>query len=478
MSYQDQLVQPEERVLSTLEADGKRRWLHPRLSKGQLWVKRRIVAYALIAFFNALPFIYLNGKPAILLNLPDREFTFFGKTFLPTDTVLLALFMLIVFVSVFLATALFGRVWCGWACPQTVYLEFVYRPIERVFKGKAGVGGKPKKVAAWRTAAMYLCFLLISFHLANIFLAYFVSAKTVYAWSLQPPWAHPTGFALVTFVTVGMMFDFAYWREQLCIIGCPYGRFQSVMLDRNSLIVSYDPARGEPRGKATKKAQSDVALPQLGDCVDCTMCVQVCPTGIDIRDGLQLECVNCTQCIDACDAVMTKLGRDPGLIRYSSQARIDGERPRLLRPRVVIYPLILCVLITLFIFALAATSGFDAEVLRNRTQSFTYADDGRVRNTFTITLTNRTDAPQSYTIALAELPPELSNAELLTSRDTLELEPGESVTEPVHILAEPDAFLAHRGKLHLTFHLADSQGDTQTAEVMLLGPRAQPQHTE
>ncbi|MEO0529053.1 MAG: 4Fe-4S binding protein [Planctomycetota bacterium] len=218
------VLQPEGRVLSTLEKDGRRRWLFPRLSQGRFWSRRRVVAYSLIAIYTLLPFIKINGRPAIQLDIWSGRFSLFGLQFRPTDLELLAVFGLMVGLSVFFITAIVGRVWCGWACPQTVYLEFVFRPIERLFTGTTGKGGKPKKaVAGWRTVAMYVVFVLICGHLANTFLAYFVGVDALNEWIwTQPPWKHPAAFALVAFVTVAMLFDFCYWREQLCIIGCPY----------------------------------------------------------------------------------------------------------------------------------------------------------------------------------------------------------------------------------------------------------------
>jgi len=230
------VLPPEDRVLSTLESDGSRRWLTPRLATGKFWSRRRVVAYALIAVYTLLPFIEINGQQALLFDLGNARFMVFGLEFRPTDLELFAVFGLIVFLTVFFATAIMGRVWCGWACPQTVYMEFVFRPIERLCLGTAGKGGKPRKaVAGWRTAVMYLVFVAIAIHLANTFLAYFIGVDQLndYIWS-STPWEHPRAFLLVAFVTLLILFDFCYWREQMCIIGCPYGRFQSVLLDRSS----------------------------------------------------------------------------------------------------------------------------------------------------------------------------------------------------------------------------------------------------
>ena len=308
MSTPLSLPQAPSPVLSTLESDGSRRWIYPRLSRGRFWSRRRAVAYLLLALFTLVPFVRVGGRPLLLLDVIHRRFTICGVTFLPTDTVLLAAFALIWLLSIFFVTALLGRVWCGWVCPQTVYMEFVFRPIERLFTGRRGHGGRPREdVAAWRKTLMYGAYVLICLHLANTFLAYFVPVNVLHTWITSAPSQHPAGFAIVLVVTALMVFNFAWFREQTCIIACPYGRLQSVLLDRQSLVISYDVARGEPRTKSSRRVPLTVertlsrglvtsvteSAPSSGDCVDCTMCVQVCPTGIDIRQGLQIECIGC-----------------------------------------------------------------------------------------------------------------------------------------------------------------------------------------
>ncbi|MEM7624840.1 MAG: cytochrome c oxidase accessory protein CcoG [Planctomycetota bacterium] len=469
------LLNPEERVLSTLEADGKRRWLHPRLSKGKLWYRRRAVAWGLIAFFTLLPWLRWDGQPLVLLDLPNRKFLLFGTTFLPTDTLPLALAILAIFLSIFFVTAVFGRLWCGWGCPQTVYMEFVFRPVERLFFRRAGVGGKPKKsVAPWRYAGMYLVFLVICAHLANTFLAYFVGTDNLTRWIwTSSPAAHPGPFILFVAITGFMMFDFAFWREQLCIIGCPYGRFQSVMLDRQSLIVSYDPQRGEPRGKPRKaKRGQGVALPVVGDCIDCGQCVEVCPTGIDIRNGLQLECVNCTQCIDACNDIMDRMDRPRGLIRYSSQDAIDRKPTKLIRPRVVIYPVAVCVLLTALVVVLLTKPTSDIEVLRTLGRPFAVLTDGQIDNTLRVKITNRTDAPRTYRFAM----PDIAGVELVTSTPTVSLAPGETLTENVRVLLPYTAFTG--GRTTATLQVIDDLQTTFDHSLKLQGPTAPPSAAE
>ena len=379
--------------MATLEQDGRRRWLRPKPSFGTWWRRRRVVAWMLIALYALIPWIDIKGMPMVLLDLVERKFVLFGAVFRPTETLLFGVLFLAVFVAIILLTAVFGRVWCGWACPQTVYMEFVYRPIERMFLGRAY--GNPKLgVSPWRRAAMYAVYLLVSAHLANTLLAWFVGADRLTDWIFRStPATHPIAFLVFAGVTAAMMFDFAFFREQLCSLVCPYGRLQSALLDRDSLVVGYDRARGEPRGRKPANGAdtgcSDTCgcdgkggcgsgtgcdghhhPVRSGDCVDCRLCVSTCPAGIDIRDGLQLECIHCTQCIDACDGVMTKLGRPTGLIRYSSQRTLEGLPKRGMRARLIVYPAMLGVLLAAGAFMLATRK--DAAVALLRVQGVPY----------------------------------------------------------------------------------------------------------
>ncbi len=457
-SHEPRLLVSEERVLSTLEADGSRRWLKPRLSPGRFLTRRRFVAYGLIALFTLLPYIHINGKPAILLDVINREFTFFGLTFAPTETVLLALLMVSILVSVFLLTALFGRVWCGWACPQTVYMEYVYRPIERLFEGTTGRGGTAKHaVAGWRRVARIIVYAVISFYLAHTFLAYFVGVANLRQWIFGSPFDHPVAFLVVMAVTGLMMFDFVYFREQLCIVACPYGRLQSVLLDRFSLIVGYDRKRGEPRGK--KKSDD------TGDCIDCKMCVITCPTGIDIRDGLQLECIGCAQCIDACDTVMDKIDRPRGLIRYSSQAAMeDGDR-RVVRPRVVLYPAILAIVLTLLAAKLATREAAQVHIMKMHNNAAQFVvNDGLITNRLLIEITNRTETERVYAVSVVDEP-------RVTARMTeqpMTVGGGEMKETGLIIDAEPGVF--SDGYAVITLRITDGNRFDQQIQRKILGP--------
>lgn len=488
------IMKPNQHVLTTLEQDGSRNWLLPRLSKGTYWQARRIVGYVLIAIFVALPHLRINNKPAILLDITHREFTFLGMTLLATDTLLFALFMLSIFLTVFLATALLGRVWCGWGCPQTVYMEFVYRPVERLFMGTVGKGGKPRRaVPGWRYLGMYATYFVISFGLAHTFLAYFVGTETLAAWMQMSPLSHPGPFLVMAVTTAAMMFDFAFFREQMCLIACPYGRFQSVLLDSQSLIVAYDERRGEPRGKATSKGRpkedftvnrisgtakenphSDL-LPQLqpkattavaatkGDCVDCYACVRTCPTGIDIRDGLQMECLHCTQCMDACDVIMEKLDRPKGLIRYSSQSAMAGDKQKLLRPRVIIYPTLLLIVLAALTFTVVTKKSFDVTILRNFGQPYVIADDGRVENAMRLKLVNRLNQEDQFSVRVVA--PDSVQIDLA---QPIVLKQGESVT--VGMLAKGDRDEFRAGQINVELEVTSQLGDRRVITCKLLGP--------
>lgn len=455
------ILQPEDQVLSTLKSDGTRRWLKPKLSKGKLLVQRRVLAYILIAVFTVLPFIKIGGKPLVLLDITSRRFTIFGFTFLPTDSMLLAIFVVGLLLGIFLLTALFGRVWCGWACPQTVYMEFLFRPVERFFDGTAGRGGNKKNVAPWRIVAKYIVYFVLCVYLANTFLAYFIGVDRLSQWVTQSPFEHPIPFAVMAAVTFAMMVDFCFFREQMCLIACPYGRFQSVLLDQNSLIVAYHQERGEPRGKLKKSNTEEVSK---GDCIDCRNCVTTCPTGIDIRDGLQMECINCTQCIDACNLVMEKIGLEPNLIRYSSQSKDAGKTASLLRARTVIYPLLLCGIAVAFFTVFLSSKTFDAITIREPGVAFTISDEGKVRNIFRLKITNRTDETMSFS-ALMETP---ESSVIEVREDELTVEPNKSVTFHIAILAPKESFKVGRTPARII--LTNQKDVSRILSLKLIGP--------
>jgi cytochrome c oxidase accessory protein FixG len=464
MSEPSTITAPE-RVLSTLNRDGTRRWLRPRVSPGRFLRWRRVVAWLLIALFTALPWIKVGGLQSVLIDVPARRLTFFGALFLPTDTLLLMLLLAGIFVLIFLVTALFGRLWCGWACPQTVYMEFVYRPLERLFDGAPGSRRRGGPAAGGvRTVLKYAVYLLVSLLLAHTFLAYFVGVERLFAWMQHSPFEHPTAFLVMAATTGLMMFDFCFFREQTCIVACPYGRLQSVLLDRHSLIIGYDRRRGEPRGRLRRSAAGNGEAAPKGDCVDCHLCVVTCPTGIDIRDGLQMECVGCAQCIDACDAVMDRIGRPRGLIRYTSGSAMERGRWRLLRPRVILYPLLLLAISVTFGMVLAARAPADVTLLRGGGRPYAKLPSGEIQNDLRIKIVNRTREPRRYEIGVTGI----DGARIHAAEPSVLIEGGADLIVPASIVVPPGSFELGRATIEVT--VRDDQGFEDSLSYRLQGP--------
>jgi cytochrome c oxidase accessory protein FixG len=452
-----------------LNEDGTRRWIRPKPSHGRWWHRRRVVAYALMVLFFAAPHLRLFGKPIFLMDLPKREFILLGYTFLPTDTLLFMLVLASGVIGIFLLTAFFGRAWCGWACPQTVYLEFLFRPIGRWFDGGYVGSRNLDKRHAWftpRRLAKYVTFFLLALFVSHTLLAFFVGTDNLYHWVLQSPSHHPTAFFFIVVFTGLVWFNFTYFREQTCLIVCPYGRWQSALIDRQSLIVAYDARRGEPRAHVTPTRD-----PNAGDCIDCNACVQTCPTGIDIRNGLQMECVHCTQCIDACDDVMTRVGKPTGLIRYSSQDALAGKARRLLRLRTVLYPAVLLLLLTGLVTALITKDPIDVTVLRGIGAPFTEETDGRIANQIRVKITNRRNTPQAITIAVTGLedagltPSEIT---VVNPENPLTVAAGATHSTSLFVLLPRRAF--SHGDRQITLLVTDPAGFRQTIAWRLLGP--------
>ncbi len=454
---------PVGRVLPTMNEDGSRRWIRPKPSHGRFYRRRRDVAYGLIIIFFLIPFVNLNGKPLILLDLPRREFTIFGTTFLPTDTLLLMLLVASVIITIFLLTALFGRVWCGWACPQTVYMEFLFRPIERLFEGgrsgslqldRQGLRGQLHP----RRLGKHAAYVVLALFAAHTFLAYFVGVDQLAEWVRRSPVEHPTSFAIMALTTATMFADFAWFREQTCLVACPYGRIQSALLDQHSLIVAYDTRRGELRARGKTKTEG------AGDCIDCGACVLTCPTGIDIRDGLQMECVHCTQCADACDEIMRKVNRPEGLVRYGSQASMTGQAAHRLRPRTVLYPAALALTFGGFLFSLGTKPSAEVTVLRGLGEPYVIEQDGRVANQLRVKITNRAGGDRDFSVAIDGI----EGGTMIAPQNPLRVEHGKTETSGVFVLLPRAAF--EKGERAVTVKVSDDTGYETQVSYRLVGP--------
>jgi cytochrome c oxidase accessory protein FixG len=393
---------PTRDSVTTINDDGSRYFLYPADVHGWFTRWRRHLGLFLVGVYVLLPWIPIDGYPAVFLDLAERRFHFFGYTLAAQDAWLLFFALTGVGFSLFFITALLGRVWCGYACPQTVFLEHIYRRIERMIEGDgparrqlAAAPMSASKLA--RRALKHALYILTSLVITHLFLAYFVSWPEVWQWMSAAPREHWTAFVFMAIATGALYFNFAWFREQLCIVICPYGRMQSALSDEHTMTIGYDAQRGEPRGK--------LGTANAGACLDCNRCVQVCPTGIDIRHaGLQLECIGCAACIDACDDVMTKVKRPTGLIRYDSMVGLAGGKTRWVRPRTIVYFILLLIGITVASFAFSSVKPASMIVFRMTGAAY-FVDRDDVRNQFLLRIVNKRNVPTTYRVSLVGVPP-------------------------------------------------------------------------
>lgn len=380
-------------TMATVDDQGKRIWVYPKKPSGKYHRMRIAVTVVLLSILFAGPFIKIGGQPFLLLNVFERKFVIFGNAFWPQDFVLLALVLITFFVFIILFTVVFGRVWCGWACPQTLFMEMVFRKIEYLIEGDANEQRRLDKqpwnaTKIWKKTLKQFIFIIISLLIAHTSMAYLIGIEKTLSIVTQPPQEHLAGFIGLMAFTAMFYGVFARFREQACTTVCPYGRLQGVLLSKESIVVAYDWIRGEPRGKLRKAATP--VLEKHGDCVDCKLCVHVCPTGIDIRNGTQLDCVNCTACIDACDEVMEKIGKPKGLIRFASYNSIEKGIQKLITPRVIGYTLVLTALLAFVSTALFTRSDIETTVLKVPGTTFQKLDDGLISNLYNIEFVNKT----------------------------------------------------------------------------------------
>jgi cytochrome c oxidase accessory protein FixG len=382
--------------IATIDEKGKRAWVFPKKPSGKFYKYRKLVSYFLIAFLFLSPFIKINGNQFLMFNVLERRFNIFGFPFWPQDFYLFVISMLIGVVFITLFTVAFGRIFCGWICPQTIFMEMVFRRIEYWIEGDRGKQIRLSK-QAWNAEKIrkkglkLIIFLIISFIIANVFLAYLIGSDKLIKYITDGPLNHINNLVSLLIFTGVFYFVFAWFREQVCIIACPYGRLQGVLLDTKSVVVAYDHKRGESEnGRKKFRKNEDREAIGHGDCIDCFQCVHVCPTGIDIRNGTQLECVNCTACIDECDSIMESIKLPKGLIRYTSEENIEDKTPFKLTARIKGYIAVLTILIGLLTGMLFLRNDVEATVLRLPGQLFEHKENNIISNVFTYKLVNKT----------------------------------------------------------------------------------------
>lgn len=450
--------------VSTVDNEGKRKWIYAFQPRGKFYKYRTWLSWFYIILFFGMPFIKINGNPIFLFNIPEGKFSLFGQLFLPQDFVILAIAMLLGIVFIIVFTLLFGRVFCGWVCPQTIFMEMMFRKIEFWIEGPAHVQMKMAKQKVKprsyyiKRGLKHIIFFGISFVIANTFLSYIIGVDALIEIIRAPFGQHLVGFIALLAFTAVFYFVYAYVREIVCTVICPYGRLQSVLMDKNSMAVAYNYNRGEPRGRK-RKGNDD-----LGDCIDCGMCVNVCHTGIDIRDGLQMECVNCTACMDACDDMMIRVGKPTGLITVASEKQLEtntvGKKSFDLRKKLMITLLI--VLTGAFTALIVSRSIFDSTVMRVPGQLYQENADGTVSNLYKIKLVSKSAKTLPYHLEVKE-----KEAELIYVGQPLDsLRTGEHMEETFFIKIPQDKIKSRKEDLHVQIMSEDRVIQTKTVSFL------------
>jgi len=451
-------------TISTIDEKGKRVWIFPHKPKGPLYNARTWVSIICLLLLFGLPFVKINDNPLLLLNILERKFIIFGLIFWPQDFFLFGLTMLTFVVFIVLFTSVFGRLWCGWTCPQTIFLEMVFRKIEYLIEGDANKQ-KALAKAPWNTdklikkSSKHAIFFILSFLIANTFLAYIIGIDQLEKIATEPLDAHIGGFIAIIIFSGVFYGVFAHFREQVCLVVCPYGRLQGVLLDKNSIVVGYDYVRGEPRKKIRKDEER-----RAGDCIDCHQCVNVCPTGIDIRNGTQLECVNCTACIDVCNNIMDKVGLKKGLIRYASEDGIAKGKPLKFTPRIAGYTALLSILLIGLSFGIAFRSDTETTILRTPGMLYQKQPDGSISNLYNFKIVNKTTKSFPITFKLK------SNTGVITMIGHSEIEASkESITEGEFFI-KLEADLIENRKTKLKIGVYSENQLIETVNTNFMGP--------
>ncbi len=461
-------------TIGTITEEGKRAWVFPKKPSGKFYNYRKWVSYGLLVFLLLSPFIKINGNQFLMFNILERRFNIFGFPFWPQDFHLFVISMIIGVVFITLFTVSFGRIFCGWICPQTIFMEMVFRRIEYWIEGDRGKQIRLKK-QPWtaekiRKRGLKLAiFLIISFIIANVFLAYLISSDKLIQYIIDGPFNHVSTLISLLIFTAVFYFVFAWFREQVCIIACPYGRLQGVLLDTKSIVVAYDHKRGEAENgrKKFRKNEDRNALGH-GDCIDCFQCVNVCPTGIDIRNGTQLECVNCTACIDECDHIMESINLPKGLIRYTSEDNIEKKSPFKLTARIKGYIAVLTILIGILTGMLFLRNDLEANVLRLPGQLYEHKDNNIISNVFTYKLVNKTT--EDIKNVSLKLMSHKGVLKLVSTSDSFVV-PSQGLAEgTLFIEINNSALSGDRNKIEIGVYKGDKLIETTSANF--LGPRS------
>jgi len=461
-------------TISTITEEGKRAWVFPKKPSGKFYNRRKIVSYGLLAFLLLSPFIKVNGNQFLMFNVLERRFNIFGFPFWPQDFHLFVISMLIGVVFITLFTVSFGRIFCGWICPQTIFMEMVFRRVEYWIEGDRGKQIRLKK-QPWtaekirKRALKLVTFLIISFIIANVFLAYLISSDKLIQYISDGPLSHVSTLISLLIFTAVFYFVFAWFREQVCIIACPYGRLQGVLLDTKSIVVAYDHKRGEAEnGRKKFRKNEDRNDLGHGDCIDCFQCVNVCPTGIDIRNGTQLECVNCTACIDECDHIMESINLPKGLIRYSSEDNIEKKTPFKLTARIKGYIAVLTILTGLLTGMLFLRNDLEANILKLPGQLYEHKDNNIISNVFTYKLVNKTT--KDIEDVSFKLMSHKGTLKLVSTSDSFVV-PSQGLSEgTLFIEINNSALSGDRNKIEIGVYKGDKLIETTSANF--LGPRS------
>lgn len=444
--------------------DGKRNWIYAQKPKGALYNKRTILSIVYLIVFFTLPFIKVGGEPLFLINIPERKFILFGAIFWPQDLFLFVLGMLVFILFVVLFTVVFGRVFCGWACPQTIFMEMVFRKIEYWIEGDAS-HQKALNKRPWdsekimKRGGKIVSFFVISFIIANTFLAYIISVDELFLMYRQGLSQNMGTFISLLIFTSVFLGVYMWFREQACIVVCPYGRLQGVLLDKNSIVVAYDYVRGEKRAKY-KKNETRTA----GDCIDCAQCVKVCPTGIDIRNGTQLECVNCTACIDACDHMMESVGLPKGLIRYDSEKGIADKQKLKITGRMIAYSSVLLVLLGILVTLLLSRTDVETTVMRTPGMLFQEQPENRISNLYNIKLINKTREELPVILKLEDVNGRIK----MVGRDTINVHKENEASGEFFIIMNKDSITERKTKLKVGVYSGNKL--IEIVETSFLGP--------